>query len=350
VRVLRAGSLSAGDIATWRQLAAEAAEPNPFFEPEFVLPAVRHLGSGRERLVVVQHGERWTACLPVSSEKRPVPHLEALTHAHAFCSTPLVADGHVEGATDALVEFLTRPRKVAWTSFRELHADGPIGRAMADALARRGIDVVLAQFSERAALLPRSAIGDGYLLRPKRRREVDRKRRALSQALGVEVTAVDRAGDERAVDQLLDLENAAWKGDTGASLRARRGGAEFLHEVFRNFHAAGRLTLLALMADDRPVAFTSALHAKNGAFGFLVGHDPELARQSPGIQVQVALGRRLLASGTSAWLDSCADPANETQNRLWPDRRRLARLVLPTRSPLTPMARLAVAVRERTAH
>ena len=58
--------LASRDIAAWRELAAQAAEPNPFFEPECVLPAVRYLGEPDAALLaVVDHGSEWLACMPV---------------------------------------------------------------------------------------------------------------------------------------------------------------------------------------------------------------------------------------------------------------------------------------------
>ena len=45
--VLPIDELNPRDIAAWRELAARSAEPNPFFEPECVLPAARYLGETR---------------------------------------------------------------------------------------------------------------------------------------------------------------------------------------------------------------------------------------------------------------------------------------------------------------
>ena len=39
--------------AEWARLAARAAEPNPFFEPDFILPAARQLVGSRRPTVLV---------------------------------------------------------------------------------------------------------------------------------------------------------------------------------------------------------------------------------------------------------------------------------------------------------
>jgi hypothetical protein len=39
--VLPISELTARDLSAWRELGADALSPNPFAEPEFVLPATR---------------------------------------------------------------------------------------------------------------------------------------------------------------------------------------------------------------------------------------------------------------------------------------------------------------------
>ena len=79
------------DVDRWRDLAARAAVANPFFEPELVLPAVRHLERGAEvRLAVVQRGGEWIAMAPVVrlSRWRGMP-----TRAHGTWEHPTASSG-----------------------------------------------------------------------------------------------------------------------------------------------------------------------------------------------------------------------------------------------------------------
>jgi hypothetical protein len=50
--------------AAWTDLAARAAEPNPFFEPLFVRPLARHLGL-EVAVLTVEHGTDMVVCLPL---------------------------------------------------------------------------------------------------------------------------------------------------------------------------------------------------------------------------------------------------------------------------------------------
>ena len=65
---LDAGALDVGDLRAWSELADRAAEPNPFFRPEFVLANATERGLPVE-LVVARDDTRWLLCLPV--RRRP---------------------------------------------------------------------------------------------------------------------------------------------------------------------------------------------------------------------------------------------------------------------------------------
>ena len=51
--ILRAGEVRPDEEAAWRDLAARAAEANPLYEPDCVIPAARHQSFGEEIEVVV---------------------------------------------------------------------------------------------------------------------------------------------------------------------------------------------------------------------------------------------------------------------------------------------------------
>lgn len=66
-------------------------------------------------------------------------------------------------------------------------------------------------------------------------------------------------------------------------------------------------------------------------YAFKVAYDAAFARFSPGALLEVeAIEHFHRALQDVELLDSCADPDNELINRIWPDRRRLQTLVIPT--------------------
>jgi CelD/BcsL family acetyltransferase involved in cellulose biosynthesis len=247
---------------------------------------------------------------------------------------------YLAGAIGSLVSALTRSRVATWAGFSQLRADGPVAHALRAHVDERELTVLREVAYERAALLPRSSSDVAQVLSTKHRSELRRKLRRLGEEVGAEPEIACRAGDPDAVTRLLALEHRGWKLERGTSLLACDASSALFREVCRGFAERCRLELLELSAGGRPLALTSALRAGDGVFGFKAGHDPDVERWSPGVQVQVALAERVLAEGPATWVDSCSDPRNETQNRLWPDRRRIVHVLLPTRSQLAPLVRV----------
>ena len=109
-RIVAPDELTAKDLAGWSQCAASSLEPNPFLEPDWLLPALAHLDeSPNARLVLAEQGDAVLACVPIAEvtadqtgtacqgrrsalETRVAPTAVAL-------GTPLVAE---EGGCEAL--------------------------------------------------------------------------------------------------------------------------------------------------------------------------------------------------------------------------------------------------------
>src|SRR5690606_4846725 len=64
-RTLAVRGIPGDDVAAWSALAHRAAEPNVFFEPEFLLPTVSSFDpDGGVRLLVVERAGEWVAVMP----------------------------------------------------------------------------------------------------------------------------------------------------------------------------------------------------------------------------------------------------------------------------------------------
>ena len=70
------------------------------------------------------------------------------------------------------------------------------------------------------------------------------------------------------------------------------------------------------------------LRAGDAVFCFKIAFDEEFAKFSPGIQLELDNVERFHEG--SAWMDSCATPDHPMINRLWPDRRRIRTVLLPS--------------------
>jgi CelD/BcsL family acetyltransferase involved in cellulose biosynthesis len=328
--------LSERDVSRWRELAGRAIEPNPFFEPDFVLAGARYLEPDIGLLVVTGRSEDWLACLPVSSITRwkrlPVAALASWRHLYGFLGTPLVAATDPEAALAELVAGAldSAPRQrilvLDW-----IGRDGPLAPALAGVVADRpGRPLRFEQF-ERALLERRPA--DDYLdetLRPHHRREMRRLARRLSEELDAPLEVRDMTDDPSAVERFLEIEESGWKGRKGTAFAQQPGHSEFFRALCDAFRANGRLQMLALAAGDRIAALKCNLLAGDEAFSFKIAFDESLSRFSPGVQLEVAMVSEFHDRMPHARMDSCAASDNEMINRLWPDRRPLVSYAIPT--------------------
>jgi CelD/BcsL family acetyltransferase involved in cellulose biosynthesis len=337
-------TLTAEDFRAWRDLAARALEPNPFFEPAFLLPAWRHIEGGAVALLVVRDGERWLACLPVKRaakfRKVPGPALLTWLHTHCFLGTPLVdRDCPTEALSAALENAATDPA-AGYLVLELLADDGPVAAALHEALQHEGLKAIRYERAERAALHRREDL-DYLGLKPKRRRELQRQRRALEQEVGP-LAVRDRASDQVAIEAFLELEAAGWKGEAGTALTSA-GHRLFFGEMCRTFAADGRLQLLSLEDENgRIVAMKCNLLAGDGVFCFKIARDEALGRHSPGVQLELEFVETFHATSAAAWADSCAAEDNQMINRLWRDRRAVATVLVPGRHALGGASRVAI--------
>ncbi len=332
--VLSPGTLPADELAAWGALADRAAEPNPFLRPEFVLAGLE--GRARDtELLVVRDGARWLACAAFRRAKRwgpiPLPVLAPWLPEYAYLATPLVDRDAVAAGTAALVGALTGERRAAALVLDPVDATGPVGAGLIAAVQARGLAPVEAARFERAALRRRP--GNTYLdeaVSTGGRKKLRSRARKLRAELGPDAGVVDRSGDTSAPAEFLALERAGWKGDEGTALASTPGDAVFFTHMCAGMADAGRLQVLELAGGGTTAAMQCNLVDGDVMFAFKVAHAPALAALSPGAALELAAIDVFHDQMSATLADSCAAPDSTLINRLWPDRRPLMTLVLPT--------------------
>ncbi|HEY5051982.1 MAG TPA: GNAT family N-acetyltransferase [Solirubrobacterales bacterium] len=336
--LIAAAELSTRELAQWRQLAARAVEPNPFFEPDYILPLARGLGRESEvRLLVLRDGDGWSACMPVHLEKRwhraPIRSL-ATWRGHplyGLLGTPLIAPEQPGESLARLLEEIPGSAPGARFGSLELVAgDGPLGEALPALLEERRPRPIRFERYERAVLRrrPEPTYAE-ETLSSKHRRELRRQGRKLSEKLGGELVVTDRAGDDDAYADFVALETAGGLATHGTTIAAHPGHVAFFTEMCRAFAARGRLQLLALQAGDQTVAMKCNLLAGSAIFFFKIAYDERWSKYSPGILLELEMLKLFHENSDVDFMDSCADANNAMINRLWPDRRELTTHLLP---------------------
>ena len=332
VVVLRGAQATAEIVAAWDDLAANAIEPNPFYESWLLRPALEFLADGRDiQLVTVWADGKLGAVLPMQRERRykglPASTLRSWRHRHCMLCTPLV---RAEGAATyvaALVEWLRGAASVVELDY--LPADGPVYRLLADRLPA----AVVSEGYERA-LFRRAKDADTYIatsVSRQDRQEVRRRERRLAES-GAVAHLTLRAGDsiERWLDELMQLEAGGWKGKQGSALASNESNRRFAAEIFGAAFRRGRLHMVGLDLDGKPLARCSTILGGSGGYAFKTAYDEAFSRFSPGVIVEVDRIRALHELPDVQWMDSFTSPGNVVLNRLWNQRVKIQGLTFAT--------------------
>jgi CelD/BcsL family acetyltransferase involved in cellulose biosynthesis len=308
-------------IPEWEDLAAHAVEPNPFHEHWMLRPALENFAGDDVSVLAVRREGRLCALLPVQRVARykrlPISALVSWRHRHSMLCTPLVrADG-----VAALLEAAGR-----CAALLELHfvpAAGKINFSLKNAFASGAYERALFVRGERADSYIQGALSRHL------RQEVRRRERRLAEN-GKLTRAVLRPGEDAEpwIDEFLKLEAAGWKGREGSALACSEPNRRFALAILRGAAARGRLHMVGIDLDGRPLARCVSLLAGEGAFAFKTAYDEAFSRYSPGILAEVDRIRALHELAGLRWMDSYTAADNDVLNSVWKDRLTVRRLLL----------------------
>src|SRR5262249_45014338 len=159
------------------------------------------------------------------------------------------------------------------------------------------------------------------------RRRLRRKERRLCELGCVEHLALQPAEDVgRWIDEFLRLEARGWKGLAGTALAYSETSRRYFEDVATFANRLGRLLMLGIDFDGRPIARRCAFSAGQGAFAFQTAYDQDFAPFSPRAMLRLDNSTQLCALPGVRWMDSCAAPDNALINRISNDRRAIRSL------------------------
>ena len=332
----------------WQDLADHAVEANPFYEPWMALPALERLTHGEVRVVLIhaphpsgRKGERLLCGLfPLERQtRRGVRFLQSWRYPFCYLGTPLLRRGCAKEALTTFFDWLAReaPREGPLRLF-DLSGGGEVRRHLVDALYERswaGIQDV----SYTRAYFRRASTAEAFIqgapLGGRRRKELRRLEARLAEKGRLEYRALETLDDLPVwVAAFVKLESRGWKGRADVAVQSHEEQLRFFEEMARQAFLRGKLQMLSLELDGRPLAMKVNLDAQDGAVAFKIAYDEEYARFSPGVLLELENIRQLHDSDR-AWMDSCASPNRFMINQLWPDRVEITSLwVVPPKSRL----------------
>ncbi len=329
-------------VESWETLARLAVEPNPFFEPWFLLPSFAHFAGDEDATIFAFYdGSRLVGLMPLASERHyygyRLPHVAAWLHDNAFCGAPLVARGSERAFWQALLSQLDASFGSALLlHLPQLPEAGALTAALDSVLSDQARAAYTALASERAMLS--STLGpDAYFeqaMSAKKRKELRRQHKRLGEegALTFE-RAEGSEGIEDWLTDFLALEAAGWKGEAGSALASADATSSFFTQTLTGAAEAGRLERLSLSLDGKPIAMLANFLCAPGAFSFKTAFDERYARFSPGLLLQIE-NLQLLARDGIDWTDSCAVQGHSMIERIWREKRTIASRNIAIGGPL----------------
>jgi CelD/BcsL family acetyltransferase involved in cellulose biosynthesis len=330
LEIVRLDPLSADvPLDQWLDLANAAADPNPFFAPDFLQPYLRAFPAAGVRLVVVRDRSNgnWLLSAPVGrrSAGLAIPVNTTWTSHYAPLGTPLL---HPDADRDAVGHFL----RFAAGSLHTLALPYlPKASRMAQlALKAHGWTAGWAQLTERAGHGSGDLGATQYdaVFQGKRRKEMRRQLRRLEDHGPVMVRHISGNDVVSVFEDFLDLEARGWKGRAGTALTNHPETARFSREVIRNMSWRNSVRIDQLLAGDTLVAAMVLFVEGGRIFSWKIAFDEIFARSSPGAQITMTALRKNLETPGFVEADSLAIPDHPMIGTLWPGRVQLGTLLL----------------------
>lgn len=322
-------------------LCVRTIEPNIFFNPRFLAPAMPRLESREVRLAVIRDGDenagRLRLLVPFSVERPPlplgIPVMRVWANPFGPLGTPLIDRDDPATVVWDFLDMLARSHlklpKVLMLP--DMRLDGPVASLLKSVASSRGLPLVTVGRVERA-FLESDLDGEAYLkasLGAVRYREFRRLKRKLGEQ-GELVHSVARAPDEvsPAVEGFLALEAAGWKGRSRTAMASDRYRAAFTREAVNSLAQRDLCRVHSLTLDGRLVASLVVFVEAGIAYSWKTAYDEDYSSFSPGVLLMIEVTKQHLADPDIEITDSCAMPDHPMISRLWKERRPLGTIMM----------------------
>ena len=248
-------------------LCARTIEPNVFFNPRFLAPAMPRLEDREVRLAVIRDGDeeksRLRLLVPFSVEKPPVPFgvnvMRTWSSPFGPLGTPLLDRDDPAGVVEDFFAMLARvhlnlPKVLVLPDMR---LDGPVASLIGAVAESRGLTLVTTNEAQRP-FLESELDGEAYLkqsLRPHHLRDFRRLKRRLGEKGKIEHVVARTADEIRlAVESFLTLEASGWKGRERTAMAIDRFRAAFAREAMDRLAEQDLCRIHSLTLEGKPIA------------------------------------------------------------------------------------------------
>lgn len=316
-------------------------EPNVFFNPRFLAPAMPRLEDREVRFAVIRDGDeyrnRLRLLVPFSIERPAiplaVPVMRTWSSPFGPLGTPLLDRDDPAGVIADFFEMLARPHlklpKVL--VLPDMRLDGAVSRMLSAAADTSGLPLAITARFERT-FLESDSEGEEYLkasLGNRRYREFRRLGRRLAEQ-GTVAHKVARNQDDvrHALEQFLTLEASGWKGRKRTAMVIDRHHAAFAREAVHRMTERDMCRIHSLTLDGRAIASLVVFIEAGIAYTWKIAYDETLSAFSPGVLLMMEVTGQHLDDPNIIMTDSCAVPDHPMIGRLWSERKPMGTVII----------------------
>lgn len=322
-------------------LCARTIEPNVFFNPRFLAPAMPRLDDREVRLAVIRDGDeyrnRLRLLVPFSVERPATPLgvsvMRTWSSPFGPLGSPLIDRDDPEGVIEDFFAMLARPHLKLPKVFvlPDLRLDGAVAGMLRSVAEARALPLVITGEVERP-FLESDLEGEAYLkvaLSSHHYREFRRLKRRLADQGKLEHTVARGQEDIRhAIEAFLSLEASGWKGRERTAMAIDRYRAAFAREAVHRLAEQDLCRIHALTLDGRVVASLIVFIEAGIAYTWKTAYDETLSAFSPGTLLAIEVTKQHLEDPNIMATDSCAVPDHPVMSRLWTERKPIGTIVI----------------------
>jgi hypothetical protein len=314
------------------ELALAAIEPNVFYEPFMLMPALKWLAADDDlRLVLVSRevsgGTKQDLIgffpLQIRQTYNHFPIKTARLWKHKFCysCSPLLHREYAEEALNGFMQWLgSEPGNGHLLELGMFRGHGPVHDLFVGWLWNTHRPSLVDERWTRPCL-QRGACAESYLhtaMSSRHRKSLEKKEKKLRQMGALEyVLPNSEAEVTQWIEDFLTIERNGWRGKRGTDCCSWPGGAEFLRDALLEAWRCQCLNMLGLRLSSKLIAIKINLTAPGGNFAFMITYDEAFSAYSPGLLLEVENLRLFHDNPAFIWMDSCADQNSPLFTRVW---------------------------------
>lgn len=322
-------------------LTYRTIEPNIFFNPNFLIPAIPRLEEKPVKLIVMRDEEnnksRLRLLLPFSIE-RPAfgttpPVIRCWANVFGPNGTPLIDGDDPIGVMRDFFSIMGRQhlRLPPVIIFPQVFTDGAAARVIRSVALESDLPLQTAN-REMRAMLESDQDGETYLRNAVSKahyREIIRQGRRFNEMGKLRYSVASRPNDIRvATEAFLALEVKGWKGKARTAMLSDRLQAAFAREATHNLAKQGLCRIHTLHLDSQLIASLIVFVENGVASTWKITFDEEYSRYSPGKLLMSYATEYLLNDFNVLHGDSCAVPDHSLMNHLWSERKEMTSLII----------------------